>query len=66
MVVAKPVEMSNPSGGGVRKDGEGRLHSFMQAWAWSNHQAGISKAMIIDSIHKAGMDPSKLPPEMKF
>ena len=52
--------------GGVRKDGEGRLFAFLQAWAWSNHQAGIAKGMILDSIAKAGMDVAKLPPEMKF
>lgn len=65
MVIPTPIQ-SLPSGGGTRRDGDGRFYTFMQGWAWASRNSGQAKKFILESIAKAGLDPKAVPPEMKF
>ena len=65
MVIPKPM-VSLPSGGGARKDGDGRLAAFLQGWAWSTRTLGETKRLIMAASKTAGLNPKNIPPEMEF
>lgn len=55
-----------PSSAGIRKDGDGRFHDFVQAWAEKNRANGTVKRLILDAVREAGLNPDELPPDMEF
>ena len=57
---------SLPSSAGMRKDGDGRFHRFMQKWAEENRTNGNTKKWITSSVRLAGLNPDDLPPELGF
>ena len=65
MVIPKPM-VSLPSGGGARKDSDGRFTTFMQGWAHMSRESGYTKKLILESVAKAGLNPDNIPPEMEF
>ena len=65
MVIPEPV-VSLPSGGGTRKDGDGRFTAFLQGWAYMSRASGHTKKLILDSVAESGLDPKALPAEMEF
>jgi polar amino acid transport system substrate-binding protein len=65
LVVLQPL-YALPSGGGTRRDSDGRFYTFMQGFAWSYRNAGLSQKRIIDSMREFGLAIEKLPSEMKF
>jgi polar amino acid transport system substrate-binding protein len=65
LVLLKPL-YALPSGGGTRKDGDGRFHACMQGGGWAYKESGLSQKRIIDSMKQFGLDVSKLPENVKF
>lgn len=65
LVVLQPV-FALPSGGGVRRDGDGRLFEWLQGWAWSYRNSGWSQRRIVESMKDAGLPVERLPPDLKF
>ena len=61
----QPVQ-AFPSGGGARKDADGRLVAFLQAWAEQYRSSGRAQSFIVDAIAKAGLPTDQLPPGIKF
>jgi len=57
---------SLPSSAGMRKDGDGRLHKFVQAWAEKSRASGLTKKLIVDALREAGLNPDDLPGEFSF
>jgi polar amino acid transport system substrate-binding protein len=60
ITLLQPVE-APPSGGGVRKDGDGRLVRFLQDWATAYHDAGGATRAIMDAMTEAQLDSGKIP-----
>jgi polar amino acid transport system substrate-binding protein len=65
LVLLKPL-YALPSGGGTRKDGDGRFYTFMQGWGWAYKESGLSQKRILDSMKSFGLDVDKLPKDVKF
>lgn len=65
IVFPEPVK-SLPSSAGMRKDGDGRFHEFMKAWAAKSRTSGNTKQMIISALREAGLNPGELPPDTPF
>jgi polar amino acid transport system substrate-binding protein len=65
IVVPKPLNAA-PSGGGTRKDGEGRFTAFLQGWSWAYRESGRSQKVIFDAMQKLGLDVSRLPTDLQF
>jgi polar amino acid transport system substrate-binding protein len=65
MRILKPI-ISGPSGGGVRKDGDGRFFAFCQGFSWAYRASGQSKKVILAAMTEAGMNASLLPPDIAF
>lgn len=65
LVLLKPL-YALPSGGGTRKDGDGKFYAFMQGWGWAYRESGHSQKRILDSMRQFGLDVDRLPKEMKF
>ncbi|MBI1777995.1 MAG: transporter substrate-binding domain-containing protein [Proteobacteria bacterium] len=63
--VLQPLS-TTPSGGGVRKDGDGKLHSFIQGFSWTYRASGRSKQVIFEAMKELNMDISKLPADVRF
>ncbi|NTE66246.1 transporter substrate-binding domain-containing protein [Agrobacterium tumefaciens] len=59
-VVLKPV-VTQSSGGGIRKDVDGRFHTFLNGWSFVYRASGASKKAMIDSITEAGLSVDALP-----
>ncbi|MBS0560984.1 MAG: transporter substrate-binding domain-containing protein [Proteobacteria bacterium] len=55
-----------PSGGGTRKDGDGRFAAFMQEWTTGFHDAGGSTSAILAAMKEAGLDVGSIPAGVKF
>ena len=64
-VVLQPL-VSQPSTGGTRKDGDGRLGVFLDNWAKEYRASGRSKAVILEAMRHFGLDTSDLPPTLQF
>jgi polar amino acid transport system substrate-binding protein len=60
-----PVK-SLPSSAGMRKDGDGRFHNFVQTWADKSRASGLTKKLIIDAVREAGLNPEELPGGFSF
>ncbi|CAH1659452.1 PBPb domain-containing protein [Hyphomicrobiales bacterium] len=54
------------SGGGCRKDGDGRFTKFLQEWAVDLQTSGRAAKLILVSMDEAGLDVNKLPPGATF
>ena len=65
MVIPKPA-VSLPSGGGTRKDNDGRFTAFLQGWAYMSRASGNTKQLILNSTREAGLNPDIIPKEMEF
>jgi len=65
IVVPTPVR-GLPSAGGMRKDGDGRFHKFVDEWAQRSRANGTVKTIMSEAISKNGLDPNKLPKEFNF
>ena len=65
IVFPTPVK-SLPSSAGMRKDGDGRFHKFVQAWAERSRASGLTKKLIVDALRDAGLNPDELPGEFSF
>jgi polar amino acid transport system substrate-binding protein len=65
MVIPKPA-VSLPSGGGTRKDNDGRFTAFLQGWAYMSRASGNTKKLILNSTKEAGLNPDLIPAEMEF
>lgn len=65
LVVLQPL-YALPSGGGTRRDSDGRFHAFMQGFSWSYRNAGLSQKRIVDSMQEFGLAVEKLPKDMQF
>jgi polar amino acid transport system substrate-binding protein len=65
LVLLKPL-YALPSGGGTRKDGDGRFYTFMQGWGWSYRESGLSQKRIFDSMKQFGLDVDRMPKDVKF
>jgi polar amino acid transport system substrate-binding protein len=63
--VLKPI-VSGPSGGGCRKDGDGRFFAFCQGFSWVYRHSGMSKTVILASMQELGMSMSKVPSDIEF
>ena len=50
----------------MRKDGDGRFHKFVQAWAEKSRTSGLTKKLIVDALRDAGLNPDELPGEFSF
>lgn len=49
-----------PSSFGLRKDGDGRMNKWLQAWAENARSSGRVQELIRDALRKAGLDVSDL------
>ena len=65
ITLLQPVD-APPSGGGARKDGDGRFTAFMQDWATEFHKAGGATTAILAAMKKAGLDVDKIPAGVTF
>ena len=65
IVFPAPVK-TLPSSAGMRKDGDGRFHKFVQAWAEKSRASGLTKKLIVDALRDAGLNPDELPGEFSF
>ena len=65
VVFPTPIR-SLPSSAGIRRDGDGRFHKFVQAWADKARADGTTKRLMSDAIKKAGMNPDLLPAGFSF
>jgi len=57
---------SFPSSTGMRKDGDRRFYTFVQAWAEKNRANGTTKKLIVDALREAGLNPDELPADFSF
>ncbi len=65
ITLLQPVE-APPSGGGTRKDGDGRFLRFMQDWATAYQAGGGATTAIYDAMKEAGLEVEKIPAGVKF
>lgn len=65
IIFPAPIK-SLPSSAGMRKDGDGRFHKFVQAWAEKSRASGLTKKLILDALREAGLNPDELPAEFSF
>jgi polar amino acid transport system substrate-binding protein len=65
LVLLKPL-YALPSGGGTRKDGDGRFYTFMQGWGWAYKASGLSQKRIFDAMKQFGLDVNRLPKDVTF
>lgn len=65
VVFPTPVR-SLPSSAGMRRDGDGRFHRFVQEWAGRARADGTTTRILSDSIAQAGLDPGNLPSGFRF
>lgn len=65
IVLLKPL-YALPSGGGTRRDSDGRFYAFMQGWGWSYKESGLSQKRILDAMRQFGLDVDRLPKDVKF
>ncbi|MHB9099638.1 MAG: transporter substrate-binding domain-containing protein [Syntrophales bacterium] len=65
LVILKPV-FAFPSGGGTRKDGDGRFYTFMEGWGWAYRESGLSHKRIMDAMAQFGLDVKRLPKDFKY
>ena len=63
--VLTPI-VSGPSGGGVRKDGDGKFFAFCQGFAWVYRTSGRSKEVILAAMKEEGMAIDALPKDITF
>ncbi|MEJ1975051.1 MAG: transporter substrate-binding domain-containing protein [Acetobacteraceae bacterium] len=64
-VVLQPL-MSQPSMGGTRRDGDGKLAAFCEEWATAYRSSGRAKQAILAAMQHSGLDATKLPPTLRF
>jgi polar amino acid transport system substrate-binding protein len=55
-----------PSGGGARKDGDGRFTAFVQKWSEAYRASGRVQQVILESLKQAGFGIEAIPAEVKF
>ena len=55
-----------PSGGGTRKDGDGRFTEFVQKWSEEYRASGRVQEVIMESLTQAGFGVEAIPDEVKF
>ncbi|CAH1653733.1 MULTISPECIES: transporter substrate-binding domain-containing protein [unclassified Chelatococcus] len=55
-----------PSGGGARKDGDGRFTTFVQKWSEEYRASGRVQDVILESLKQAGFGIEAIPAEVKF
>lgn len=65
LVVLRPT-YALPSGGGTRRDNDGRFYTFLNGWSWAYRNAGLSQKRILDSMREFGLNVELLPSDMKF
>jgi polar amino acid transport system substrate-binding protein len=65
IVFPTPVR-SLPSSAGMRRDGDGRFHRFVQDWATRARGDGTTTRILSESITQAGLDPGQLPSGFRF
>ncbi len=64
-LVLSPL-LNQPSMGGTRRDGDGKLGDFLMAWALKYRADGKSRESIIAAMKHSGLDVSNLPATLKF
>jgi polar amino acid transport system substrate-binding protein len=64
-IVLAPL-LSQPSMGGTRRDGDGKLAAFCEDWAKAYRSSGRAKQVILDAMQHSGLDAAKLPPTLQF
>ncbi len=55
-----------PSSAGMRKDGDGRFHKFVNKWAKEARKNGTITWLLSDAFEKHGLDVANFPPGLKF
>jgi polar amino acid transport system substrate-binding protein len=65
MLVPQPT-LTQPSHGGTRRDGDGKLAAYLDGWAKQYRTSGRAKAVILASMRSYGLDVDKLPPSVAF
>jgi polar amino acid transport system substrate-binding protein len=65
MLVPQPT-VTQPSDGGTRRDGDGRLGVYLDGWAQQYRTSGRAKAVILAAMRRYGLDLDKLPPSVAF
>jgi len=65
IVVPEPLS-SIPAGGILRKDGDGRLAKFVDAWVKTYHDSGKAQEVIYEELKNCGLDINLLPENTKF
>ena len=55
-----------PAAAGLRKDGDGRLHAFIQKWAEEKRADQSIAPLLIEGFKAAGMDTTKIPEGIEF
>lgn len=55
-----------PAAAGLRKDGDGRLRDFIQAWGEEKRADGSIVPLLITGFQAAGMDTSAIPEGIEF
>jgi len=65
MLVPQPT-LTQPSHGGTRRDGDGRLGVYLDGWARDYRASGRAKAVILAAMRSYGLDVDKLPSTVAF
>jgi ABC-type amino acid transport substrate-binding protein len=65
MLVPQPT-VTQPSHGGARRDGDGRLGVYLDGWAQDYRASGRAKAVILAAMRSYGLEVDKLPPSVVF
>ena len=55
-----------PSSAGIRKDGDGRFHKFVNEWAKEARKNGTITWLLTDAFEKHGLNVANFPPGLKF
>ena len=65
VVFPKPL-FGRPSSAGIRKDGDGKFHKFVNAWAQGARKDGTITWLLTDAFEKHGLNVANFPPGLKF
>ena len=65
VVFPEPL-FGRPSSAGMRKDGDGRFHKFVNEWAKGARKDGTITWLLSDAFEKHGLNVANFPPGLKF
>ncbi|MGE0798361.1 MAG: transporter substrate-binding domain-containing protein [Lautropia sp.] len=65
IVFPEPIRATGSSAG-MRKDNDGRLHTFVQRWSEESAKNGVTKKVLLDAMAAGGFDITMLPENVRF